>query len=141
MKLMGFNFTKISAEKIKGSSEGIKLNTNINISEIKEIKDNPFKSKESIVSVNFNYIIDYKPDFAKLEFNGTLVLSLENKESKEVLKQWKEKKMPDDFKLSLFNLILRKSNTKAIQLEEELNIPLHFPLPKLGKNSIKNKKK
>jgi hypothetical protein len=140
MKLMGFNFTKINAEKLKSKFEGVKLNTNINVSEIKEIKNTPFKSKESIVSIIFDYVIDYNPDFAKLEFKGTLILGLENKEAKEVLKEWKDKKMPEEFKLALFNLILRKSNTKAIQLEDEINIPLHIPLPKLGKNSIKDKK-
>jgi hypothetical protein len=141
MKLMGFNFTKISAEKLKGSSKGIKLNTNINISDIKEVKNAPFKSKETIISVSFNYLVEYNPDFAKLNFEGTLVLGLDAKESKEILKQWKSKKMPEDFKIPLFNLILRKSNLRAMQLEEEMNIPLHVPLPKLSKDSMNSQKK
>jgi len=33
----------------------------------------------------------------------------------------------------LFNIILKKSTLKALQIEEELNIPLHMQLPSLKK--------
>ena len=44
---------------------------------------------------------------------------------------WKDKKMPDDFRNTLFNLILRKASLKALQLEEEMNLPIHMQLPTL----------
>jgi hypothetical protein len=56
---------------------------------------------------------------------------LEPKDVKSVLKDWKEKKVSDDFKIKLFNQILNKCNLKALQLEDELNIPPHFRLPTL----------
>ena len=39
------------------------------------------------------------------------------------------KNLPEEFRLSVFNLILKKSSLKALQLEEELNIPLHIAMP------------
>ena len=84
-----------------------------------------------IIKVKFSYIIDYSPDIAKVELNGELLLAVEKTLSKGILEAWKEKKMTDDFRLMLFNLILRKSTVKALELEEEMNLPLHIPPPTL----------
>lgn len=132
MKILGFNFIKISVEKSETvTDEDIKINTNINLSEIKEV-ESPFLNKdEMLLGVKFNYNVNYTPDFAKIELKGGLVVALNTKDAKEVLKQWKEKKTPDGFKLTVFNVLLRKANLKALELEEELNLPLHITLPSL----------
>ena len=135
MKLLGFNFTKIQVEKFKERVEGLKINTRIDISEIKEAKTGILKTKEEILAVKFIYGLDYEPKMARLDLEGNLIVSLESKEARDVLKQWKDKKMPENFRATIFNLILRKSSLKALQLEEEMNIPIHMQLPtlKIGK--------
>jgi len=140
MNLAGFNFTKISAEKMSDKPSNLKVNTSIDISNIEEVKPAIFTTKETILGVKFSYILDYEKDFAKLTFEGNILLAVEPKIAKEVLKQWKEKKMPEDFRLSLFNFILRKANVKAIQLEDEMNLPLHMQMPKLGASTKEEKK-
>jgi len=60
--------------------------------------------------------------------------------AKEVLKGWKDKETTDDFRIFLFNIILRKSNIKALQLEDELALPPHIPLPSLNKENMREKK-
>lgn len=138
MKLVGFNFSKISIEKIaEVRPKDLKMGTKINVSEIKSLKSEFFKTKEDILASKFTYIINYDPSYAKVEFEGTIILAVDPKLAKVVLKQWKEKKMPQEFNLVLFNLIMMKSNIKALQLEEELNIPYHVPLPTLKPESIK----
>ena len=132
MKVIGFNFKKIFAERTNDSVEKLKINTGINIADILPVKSSVFKSKEEVIQVNFEYSINYDPDFAKVEFSGTLLLSLEAKEAREVLKEWKEKKMPEEFKISIFNTILRKSTIKAVELEDELHLPIHVSLPKVS---------
>ncbi len=129
MKLIGFNFTKISAEKFLDKVDDLKINTQINIAEIKEVSSSLFKIKEKIISIKFNHSLIYDPEFAKIELGGNLLLSVESKISKEILKQWEEKKMPENFRVGLFNLILRKSSIKALELEEEFNLPLHMNIP------------
>jgi hypothetical protein len=131
MRLAGFNFNKISVERFISNKEGIKISTNIDISEIKEVKTELFQTKEELLGVKFKYNVDYNPEVAKLELVGDIVLAVDAELSKNVLEQWKEKKMPDNFKIALFNLILKKSTLKAIQLEDEMNLPLHIPLPSL----------
>jgi len=137
MKLLGFNFTKIQVEKFKERVEGLKIGTRIDVSEINEAKAGILKTKDEILAVKFTYGLDYEPEMAKLDLEGNLVISLESKKSREVLRDWKDKKMPDDFRNTLFNLILRKASLKALQLEEEMNLPIHMQLPTLKINEKK----
>ncbi len=139
MKLINFNFKKISVEKIANSYKDLNLSTKINISEILPIESKFFKGDEDLVKVKFSYIIDYSPNIAKVELNGELVLAIEKTLSKGIIEAWKEKKITDDFRLTLFNLILRKSTVKALELEEEMNLPLHIPPPALKKPEKKEK--
>ncbi len=132
MKLIGFNYTKINGEKNKDSVENLKVNTNIDISEINEAKNNFFKSKDYLLNIKFTYTLNYSEEFAKIEIGGNILLSVENKLGKEILKKWKDKQMPEEFKTKLFNLIIKKSNIRALDLEDTLNIPLHMPMPKVG---------
>jgi len=132
MKIVGFNFSKISAEKLSDKPEKLEIKTNIDIKEIAPIKSNIFKSKEELLGIKFAYTILYEKDYAKIDFEGSVILSVDSKQSKSITKDWKNKDLKDDFKYPLFNVILTKSNVKALQLEEEFNLPLHLPLPTLG---------
>ena len=136
---MGFNFTKISVEKLSEDFKDLKISTNIDITEIDKVNAEFFKGKEELVGVKFSYKVEYDPLIATIEIKGTVLLNLEPKQAKEVLKRWKDKQIPGDFKMFLFNFILRKSNIKAIQLEDEMNLPLHIPLPRLSKQEEKAK--
>ncbi len=131
MKIAGFNFKKISVERLDGKKENIKINTKIDIPVIKSLKPEFLKTKDELLQIDFTYVVDYEPNFAKIEFIGNLIVALDSKTAKEILKNWKKKEMPDELRLSLFNIILRKSNIKALELEDEMNLPLHIPFPPL----------
>lgn len=131
MRLIGFNFTKISVEKKQTITTQPKLKTAINVLEMKELPGDVFKAKDIPIEAKFSYIIEYEPKIAELEFEGTLVILEDPKKAKEILKNWKDKELSEEFKSQVFNIILRKANIKAIQLEDELNLPIHFPLPSL----------
>ncbi len=129
MRIIGFNFNKISIDKLNEADRNTKISTNIDISDIKEIKTDLFKTKEEMLGVKFSYKVKYEPNVAEVELNGNMIISLDSKLKKEILKKWKDKKMPDDFRISLFNVILVKSSAKILSLEDEMNLPLHLPLP------------
>ena len=136
MRVMGFNFSKISIEKFSDKLDKLdklKIKTNIDISDIQSIENKILQTKESLLAIKFVYIVDYDPSFAKIELSGTILFEIESKLAKEIIDNWKNKNIPEDFKLTLFNLILRKSNVKALQLEDDLNLPLHISLPSLKK--------
>lgn len=144
MNLVGFNFTKIVAERtekpIKDVVEKLKINTNIDIESVEKLDPGVIKSKNEVVSIKFKYIINYVPDFAKIEFNGHAIISLEQKQAKSLLKEWKNKKISKEIQPFLYNIILRKSNIRALQFEDELNLPLHIPLPRMTSQSQDSEK-
>ncbi len=136
MRIVGFNFTRISIEKLKEPSElkeQLKIKTRMDVPELTEVESHILKTKEELIKAKFIYGVDYEPDFAKVDLEGTVLIAVEPKIAKEIFKQWKKKKMQEDFKLFLFNVILKKSTLKALYLEEELNIPLHMPMPSFKK--------
>lgn len=129
MKLIGFHFTKMDLEKKSDDLKDLKINTEINILDVNEAKNSIFSSQDSLIIIKFEYVINYDKDIASLKFYGNLISSMESKKAKEVLKQWEDKKLPSDFRLNIFNVILKKASLKALQFEEEFNLPSHIPLP------------
>ena len=131
MQVIGFNFKKISCERKKDKIEGkLEIKSNINIEEIEKEKIELIK-EEQVLRFEFSFKVDYSPDFAELEFKGNVLIILDDEQCKKVIKSWKDKKIPDDIRIPLFNLILTKCNLRSLQLEEELGLPTHVPLPRL----------
>jgi len=129
MKIIGFNFDKIHIEKISNKLKGLKINTNIDIKNVKSLKQELFHTKEEVIEIKFGYEIDYSPNIAKISLSGNIVLLIDLKTAKKFVKEWKSKKIPEEHKLIIFNVIMKKSNLKSIQLEDEMNLPLHISLP------------
>jgi len=128
MRLIGFNLRKLSAERkkdIKGKLE-IKSNLTINKIEKEEID-----IAGEVLRFDFLYEIKYEPGFADIIFEGGVLVIPED--SKKILKEWKKKKIAEEIRIPIFNFIMSKCNIKALQLEEEFNLPLHLPMPRLSK--------
>jgi hypothetical protein len=129
MKVVGFNFTKVNLEKKSNNLKNMKITTGIDISNIKEVKSSLLNSPDELIVVEFEYMINYEKDIASFKFNGNMLISIDPKQAKEAISQWKDKKIPEELRLTLFNIILKKSSLKALQFEEEFNLPPHIPLP------------
>lgn len=141
VQILGFNFTKVSAERFLGSKpvkdpKDRKITTNINFTDVE--KENIPILKEEAAKVSFNFTVLYEPKHAELSFNGAIILKLEKEDLKNVIKEWKKKKLPEELRVPLFNLILSKCSLRALQLEEELNLPTHIPLPRVSKQQFQN---
>lgn len=140
MRIIGFNFTKISIEKLKEitSNEDLKVNTEINVLEIKEVKTDILKTKEEILGIDFTFNVNYEPEIAKISLTGKFLAALDPKKAKEAINKWKSKEMSEELRLFFFNVILKKSTLRALYLEEELNLPPHIPLPSFKKENKEN---
>ncbi len=132
MQIIGFNFEKISGERKspKKPLANIEVNSNINITSVTQEEIDLAKEKHAL-KFEFEFSINYKPDLANISFTGFILLLVEKDETREILKKWKNKKIEDKIRIPLFNTILTKCNLKALQIEEELNLPTHVPLPKI----------
>ena len=91
------------------------------------------------LKISFKFLVEYletekkKDRIADLEFEGTIMLSVDKEESKEITKEWKKKKLPDNLRISLSNLVLKKTAPKALTLQDELNLPSHITVRQLKK--------
>ncbi len=132
MRIIGFNLTKISIEKKENVQGKIQVNQNIDITDL--TKEKMPISDEEMIKIHFNFTINYSEDFAKLEFSGNAIILPDKEEVKKFMKSWKDKQVPPEYRVFLFNFIMNKCNIKALSLEDELNLPFHLPLPKLDPN-------
>ena len=131
MQVIGFNFTKILAERI-GLPQG-KVNINMTIDFPNLEKESAKALSKEVLRTDFKFGIFYEK-IAKFEFNGSVYFAATPEKIKETMKKWvKEKKLPDEARVPLLNFVLGKCNIKALQLEEEFNLPSHIPLPKVSK--------
>lgn len=138
MKAIGLNFTKISAEKFEGKVSGIDVDIKFTDFEKKDIKI----LDEETLAVNFSFVVNYTKEkeesIAKINFVGTILLSVTKEESKEVLKEWKKKEVNSGVKAFLINLIIKRCTIKALDLEDQLGLPPHLPFPKAQAKSDKS---
>jgi len=129
MRIIGFNLSKFSInreEKIDGKLE---IKQNINIDDIQ--KEKITISKDEALKIKFTFSINYEPKFAEVEFKGNIIGMPDKNELKEVLKEWKDKKIPEGMKTGIFNFIMAKCNIKALVLEDEMGLPTHIPMPRI----------
>ena len=130
MQIIGFNLSKILIERKDKLPQQMQISQNINIKEVSKEKI-PF-SGEEVIKMAFNFTISYPEDSAKLEFEGNIILLPDPEQFKTFLKEWKDKNIPENVRIPLFNFIMNKCNIKALSLEDELNLPYHLPLPRVN---------
>ena len=131
MQVIGFNLSKVSVQREEKPDEKISIKQNINIDDID--KDKVSITKDEVLKIAFTFSVDYnEAKFAKVELQGRIILLPEKDEFKKIMKSWKDKQVPPEIRIPLLNFIMSKCNVKALQLEDELNLPLHIPLPKLS---------
>ena len=131
MRVIGFNFKQIFIEKKKEVTQNIKVGFNIEIEEVKKQEVDLFKDQD-VFGFDFTFKIDYEPNYAELKFKGTILAVAEDKEiAKDIEEKWKNKQLPEDIHLGIRNTILSKCNIKALQLEEDIGLPVHMPAPRL----------
>jgi hypothetical protein len=131
MKLVGFNYKKLSCEKLNNNLKNLKIESKIDIKNIEEIKKEMMKTEDMLLRIDFDYSLEYNPLIAVIEVSGEFFLSLGEKEGKEMIKNWNSKKVDEKVRISLFNAILRKTNVKTLEMEELIGVPPHFQMPSL----------
>ncbi len=136
MRIIGFNLTKIAIQREEKPKDKLEINQNINIKDLKE-ESIPISDNKAL-KLTFGLVIDYSDDFAKLEFEGSVLILPEKEELKNFMDSWKSKKIPDNSRIPLFNFIMNKCNVKALYLEDEMALPYHIPMPRIGSEQQPN---
>ena len=128
MKLLTSRYLKISGERNPDYTDKISVKQNIKIKSLEKYKT--ISSKEDSIKVIYNFEISYG-DLGKIELEGLFILSMDSKTQKDLLKNYSDKKMNNTESIALMNLIIQRASIKALELEEELFLPIHIQLPSL----------
>jgi hypothetical protein len=132
MKVVGFHLRKIHAERSPDFKGGT-VNTHIEFTNIEKRKMDVIPNNETL-NISFRFSIEYLTDKKKtseVTFEGDILVSADKEKSKELINSWKKRKLSDEIKMPIFNLILKKCTPRALQIEEEINLPTHLPIPKI----------
>ncbi len=140
MQVIGFNLTKIYGEKLDNFSKP-DINNNIEFIDVEKQKVELLKDLEAIKIV-FKYSLLYnsseseksktKEKQGEVAFEGNIILSVNEEESKEFHKMWKKKQIPISAMTSLYSFILKRCSLKALNIQDDLNLPSpYFKLPSI----------
>ena len=130
--IVGFGFTKLSAEKKEQVKGKIDINNNVSVKDVVEDNLSLGKDKQNIVKFIFEFTANYEPSVGKILFEGEVLYLEEPKKVKEILASWKkDKKLPKELMGGILNTILTKCNVQALILSQEVNLPPPIPMPKV----------
>jgi hypothetical protein len=130
MSIVGFNFTKISAERKKSVVGTVNINNNITLKDIQETKMGV--ATKGGIRVSFAFRSEYAPDLAVVQLEGEVMLLVDAKQSDELVGNWaKNRQVHRTVAEPLMNFILDRCNVQALLISKDLNLPSPVPLPKV----------
>ena len=148
MQVVGFQFKKISAHKSDDFKSG-PININVEFTDLQKEKLDLLRDSDA-AKLLFRFSLEYfenkedqdKKDkkgndlkLAEIVLDGQIRLSFTKDESKDLMKAWKKKQLPAGFRIPLQNLILKKTASRAMQLQDELDLPSHVPIQQIKPNN------
>ena len=125
--IIGYNFTKIEAERKKDVSGKVDISSSVKINSVEE-KEIEVLNKQKVLEIGFEFTVEYKEDFGKIHMSGFLLY--DGKNAKDAVKMWKkDKKLPESIDLEVKNFLFKKCLTLAIILADEIRFPSPLPFP------------
>jgi len=144
MVVIGFNLKKILVERKALVRGEVKVNTKMNITNVKK-EEVKLTAGKDVINFDFEFMINYTgganhtAPVADLSFEGNVLYLVDPKDTKKIIDDWKKKEIQEDVRMKVLNTILAKCNLKALVFEDELGLPSHLPMPRLGKKVEKKK--
>lgn len=140
MGVVGFNFTKIDAERKNARPKGgVEVNHSLGFDNIEKGSLELAGSKSDVLRITFHMDVLYAGGaMGKIGLVGDLVYTDTKEIVEETLKQWeKNKEISPQIKESLYRFVHNKGIYKAFELSEAINLPSPLPLPKYKVESKK----
>lgn len=131
MAIVGLTFTKLSAEKKNVAKGKVTIANDVGITKVTEAKVPLTSSKQSALSVQFEYKTKYEPEIGTIDIAGEILWVDEVEKNKKIIEEFKkDKTLPLTIKLTMFNSILTKSAVEALVLSRDVQLPSPIKLPK-----------
>lgn len=140
MAIIGFNFTKLQAEKLNATRGNININNNVSITDVQDATIPLAKEKKGL-RLKFHFESHYEPKFGVLILEGDVILLETVKDAEKILEHWKKNhSLPNEMMPPVLNHILEKSNVQALIMARDLGLPAPIPLPKVNMQNALGKK-
>jgi len=131
MSIVGFNFTKINAERKNAIVGTVNISNNIQLKDVSEAKLG-LGGDRGALRISFAFRSEYVPELASIAFEGDVLILVEQKVQASILEQWKtSKQLPRQIAEQMINHILDRCNIQALLVSKDLNLPSPVPLPKV----------
>tara|TARA_Y100000310_G_scaffold95150_1_gene92996 strand:+ start:2814 stop:3236 length:423 start_codon:yes stop_codon:yes gene_type:complete len=132
MTIVGFNFTRLEAEKKDMAKGKISVGNNVSIKNVEEKNLSLANDKQKVLAFTFEFTSKYDPNIGHIKFTGDVLFMEDAKKVKELLDGWKkDKKLPKEIMTGILNTVLSKCNIQALIMSEQINLPPPIPLPKV----------
>ena len=124
MPVIGINLKTIEAKRHEEITGPLKVNSNMNITNVKE-QDLPALNNKGL-AIEFDYKTRYfgekNKNIAEINIDGNVIFMGEEKEK--ILKSWeKDKVLPENIKFQVIRIVSDKCSKKAIILSDDLQLP------------------
>ncbi|PIN86641.1 hypothetical protein COV19_03960 [Candidatus Woesearchaeota archaeon CG10_big_fil_rev_8_21_14_0_10_44_13] len=140
MAMVGFNFTKISAERKAIPRGKLGVKNNVSIKEVEKTDLFLGSLKQNGLKILFEFRSIYEPKIGEILLEGEILDMEDEKIIEDVLKGWKKsKKLPDGLMNMVINSILGRCNIQALIMSKELNMPPPIPMPKVAQQQTAQK--
>lgn len=140
MAIVGFNFTKISAEKKAVPKGKIGIKNNVSIKDVEKTDLFLGSAKQAGIKIKYEFKSIYEPKMGEIVLQGEILDLEDEKIIQDVLKGWKKnKKLPEGLMSMVVNSILNRCNIQALIMSKELAMPPPIPLPRVGQKPVVQK--
>ena len=140
MTILNFSFSKIDVEKKDKVSKQISIKSGLNISDVSE--STAMKgSAQKAFNIKFSFNVNYEPAAGHIKLDGAILYLANDESAKEIVDTWaKNKSLPKNIALVVFNRILHNCNVEALILSKEINLPAPIQLPRIKAETAAAKK-
>jgi len=142
MPIVGFEFTKIEAERLPTLRRaGLSIKNNFGIKNVEKVDLALGEGKQTAARFHFEYTTSYDPKGGSILLKGNVLFLSDNKIIEESVKSWKKnKKIDKNLMTIILNRILEKSSIQSLLLSDTLNLPAPVKMPKVGTQPPAKKK-
>ncbi len=130
MAMVGFSFTKITADRKPTGNQPVNIESNAGITMVTEMP--VIEAKKMVLKFEFTFIVKYEPNAGNITLFGEIVELYDKEFGSMVLDYWKtEKKIHAEVMQEVFNTVLSKCNTEAIIIGRDLGLPSPVKMPRV----------
>jgi len=130
MAMVGFSFTKISAERKPASNSAVNIESNAGVTDVVELP--VIEPKKALLKFEFVFTVKYEPGVGKIELGGELVELYDKEYGLKVIDHWtKNKKLPPEIMPDIFNNLLARCNIQAVVLSRDMGLPSPIQMPRV----------